>query len=108
MYAVKSGGETVGYSDGFVFIRLHSNGCYVLCSEAEAEGICIKIAKQAVNENGETVTYIDDTVFKLTETGLHGSEPTAELETVSGAQVIADKDNEINTILAELESEAGI
>lgn len=106
MYAVKSDGETVGYSDGFVFIRLHSNGCYVLCSEADAEGICVKIARQTVNENGETVTYIDDTVFTLADGGMHGTEPKGELEAVSGAQLIANKDSEINDILTELETEA--
>lgn len=109
MYAIKSNNEIVGYADSFVYIRLHANGCYVLCNEAEAEGICAKIAKEYTDaETGETVTQITDTVFRLTDNGLHGTEPKCEYELVSGAQVIANKDTEINNILAELETEAGI
>ena len=44
MYAIKSGGKVVGYSDTVVYVRLHENGCYVPCDEAEAEGFCIKTA----------------------------------------------------------------
>lgn len=106
MYAIKSNGTTV-YTDNFVYNRLHKNGCYVLCNETEAEGICAKIAKEYTDaETGETVTHITDTVFRLTDDGLHGTEPKCEIETVSGAQVVADKDSEINDILTELESEA--
>ncbi len=109
MYAIKVNNEIVGYTDSFVYNRLHKNGCYVLCNKDEAEGICAKIAKDFTDaETGETVTHIDDTVFKLTDDGLHGTEPKCEIELINGAQVIADKDKEINTILAELESEAGI
>lgn len=105
MYAIKSNGVTV-YADSFVYNRLHTNGCYVLCDEAEAEGICAKIAKDFTDaETGETVTHIADTVFRLTDNGLHGTEPKCECELVSGAQVIVDKDKELSTILAELESE---
>ena len=38
MYAIKSGGKVVGYSDTVVYVRLHENGCYVPCDEAEAGG----------------------------------------------------------------------
>lgn len=106
MYAIKSNGELVGYADSFVYNRLHTNGCYVLCDEAEADGICAKIAKDFTDaETGETVTHITDTVFRLTDDGLHGTEPKCEIEAVSGAQVIVDKDKELSTILTELESE---
>ena len=44
MYAIKSGGKVVGYSDTVVYVRLHENGCYVPCDAAEAEGFCIKTA----------------------------------------------------------------
>ena len=44
MYAIKSGGKVVGYSDTVVYVRLHENGCYVPCDEAEAGGFCIKTA----------------------------------------------------------------
>lgn len=109
MYEIKSNNEIAGYADSFVYIRLHTNGCYVLCNEAEAEGICAKIVKKFKNdETGETITQIRDTVFRLTDNGLHGTEPKCEYELVSGVQVIANKDAEINNILAELETEAGI
>lgn len=109
MYAIKSNNKIAGYADSFVYIRLHTNGCYVLCNEAEAEGICAKIVKKFKNdETGETITHISDTVFRLTDNGLNGTEPKCEYELVSGAQVIANKDAEINNILAELETEAGI
>lgn len=107
MYEIKSNGETA-YTDSFVYNRLHSNGCYVLCDEAEAEGICAKIAKEYTDaETGETTTQIADTVFRLTDDGLNGTEPKCEIKDVNGAQVIAGKDSEINEILTELESEAG-
>ena len=44
MYAIKSGGKVVGYSDTVVYVRLHENGCYVPGDEAEAEGFCITTA----------------------------------------------------------------
>ena len=106
MYAIKSGGKVAGYADSFVYIRLHENGCYVLCTEAEAEGICAKIAQEYADaETGETTTHIADTVFRLTDNGLRGTEPKCEIETVNGTQVIANKDNEIKSILTELEAE---
>ena len=109
MYAIKSNNEIAGYADSFVYIRLHTNGCYVLCNKEEAEGICVKIAKKFKNdETGETITQISDTVFRLTDNGLHGTEPKCGCELGSGAQVRANKDAEINNILAELETEAGI
>ena len=44
MYAVKQDGAFAGYADSIVPIRLHSNGCYVPCEEAEADGFCAKMA----------------------------------------------------------------
>ena len=38
MYAIKSGGKVVGYSDTVVYVRLHENGCYVPFDEAEPRG----------------------------------------------------------------------
>ncbi len=105
MYAIKTNNQTA-YTDSFVYNRLHTNGCYVLCNKDEAEGICAKIAKEYTDaETGETVTYITDTVFRLTDDGLHGTEPKCEIDVVNGAQVVADKDKELSTILTELESE---
>ena len=101
MYAIKVDNEIAGYSDSFVYIRLHTNGCYVLCNEAEAEGICAKVAREYTDaETGETVTQIADTVFRLTDDGLHGTEPKCEIETVNGARVIADKDSELKNAVS--------
>lgn len=101
MYAIKSNNEIVGYADSFVYIRLHTNGCYVLCNEAEAEGICAKIAKEYIDaETGETATHIADTVFRLTDDGLRGTEPKCEIEEVNGAQVVADKDSELKNAVS--------
>ena len=52
MYAIKSGGKVVGYSDTVVYVRLHENGCYVPCDEAEAEGFCIKTAIDRTDAGG--------------------------------------------------------
>ena len=41
MYAIKSGGKVVGYSDTVVYVRLHENGCYVPCDEAEGGGVFV-------------------------------------------------------------------
>lgn len=100
MYAIKSGGKVAGYADSFVYIRLHTNGCYVLCNEAEAEGICAKVAREYTDaETGETVTQIADTVFRLTDDGLHGTEPKCEIETVSGALTLAESNKVLNILL---------
>lgn len=108
MYEIKSDGELVGYADDIIYNKLHTNGCYVLCSRAEAEGICVKMPKKYANaETGETETHITSTVYRLTDNGLLGTEPKCEIKLVSGAQVISDKDNEIENILTELEKEAG-
>lgn len=64
MYAIKSGGKVVGYSDTVVYVRLHENGCYVPCDEAEAEGFCIKTAIDRTDEEtNETTTYLEDFVY---------------------------------------------
>ena len=100
MYAIKSGGKVAGYADSFVYIRLHENGCYVLCTEAEAEGICAKIAQEYADaETGETATYIADTVFRLTDNGLRGTEPVASVENVSGALTLAENNKVLDILL---------
>lgn len=106
MYAIKVNNEIAGYSDSFEYIRLHTNGCYVLCGEAEAEGICAKVAKDFTDAvTGETVTQIADTVFRLTDDGLHGTEPKCEIKEVNGAQVVADKDAEIANAISPTDLE---
>lgn len=84
MYAIRSGGKTVGYSDGIVYIRLHENGSYVPCSAEDAEGFCTKIAVDRTDEEtGETTTYLEDSVYAFAEGGLHGTEPAGTAEDVS-------------------------
>ena len=71
MYAIRSGGEAVGYSDSLVYIRLHVIGCYVPCDEAEAEGFCVKTAIDRTDkETGETTTYLEDFVYAFADGGL--------------------------------------
>ena len=107
MYAIKVNNEIAGYSDSFVYSRLHTSGCYVLCNEAEAGGICAKVAKDFTDaETGETVTQIADTAFRLTGDGLHGPEPKCEIETINGAQVVADKDSELKNAVSTGDLEA--
>ena len=107
MYAIKVDNGIAGYSDSFVYIRLHTNGCYVLCNEAEAEGICAKVARDFTDaETGETVTQIADTVFRLTDDGLHGTELKCESKEVNGARVIADKDSELKNAVSTGDLEA--
>lgn len=85
MYAIKSGGKVVGYSDTVVYVRLHENGCYVPCDEAEAGGFCIKTAiDRKDEETGETTTYLEDFVYAFTDGGLLGIEPVGSVENVSG------------------------
>ena len=65
MYAVKKDGAFAGYADSIVLIRLHSNGCYVPCEEAEAEGFCAKMAVTLTDEEGTEYQSLSDTVFRL-------------------------------------------
>ena len=103
MYAIRSGGEVVGYSDSLVYIRLHENGCYVPCDEAEAEGFCVKTAIDRKDEEmGETTTYLEDFVYALADDALLGIEPVGSVETVSGAIMLA-KAETLQAQLAEIE-----
>lgn len=100
MYAIKSGGAVVGYSDTAVFIRLHENGCYVPCEAEEAEGFCVKTAIDYTDEEtGEVMTRLEDFVYKLREDGLLGIEPTGELEVVSGSLMLAESDKVLDILL---------
>lgn len=100
MYAIKSGGTVVGYSDTVVFIRLHENGSYVPCDAAEAEGFCVKTAIDRTDEEtGETVTYLEDIVYKLADGKLHDAEPTGSVEAVSGTLMLAENDKVLEILL---------
>ena len=41
LYEIWSGSTLVGVTGDVTYIRLHSNGCYALCEEAEAQGIAV-------------------------------------------------------------------
>lgn len=100
MYAIKSGGEVVGYSDTLVHIRLHENGCYVPCAEAEAEGFCVKTAIDRTDaETGETTTFLEDFVYTLADGGLLGIEPVGSVEAVSGTLMLAENDKVLEILL---------
>lgn len=101
MYRIKSG-DTVGYSESIVYVKLADNGCYVPCSREEAEGICAKIPVTHKTEDGETRT-VNDTVFKTKDDGLHGTEPSAEVEELLGAVALADADEVVNILLGGAE-----
>ena len=100
MYKVTSGAETVGYSDTVVYVRLHSNGCYVPCEQEDAEGFCVKSAVSHVNEDGVEQTVLQDVVYKFGEGWLKGDEPTGTLDAVSGTITLAEADKIISIILA--------
>ena len=101
MYRIKSG-DTVQYSESIAYIKLADNGCYVPCSREEAEGICAKIPITYETDDGE-VSTVSDTVYKTKDDGLHGTEPSAEVEELLGAVALADADDVVNILLGGAE-----
>ena len=103
MYQIKQGGAVIGYSDTVVYIRLHENGCYVPCEREQAEGFCVKVAIDSKDaDTGETVTRLEDFVYKFSDNGLLGIEPVGSVESVSGAIMLA-KAETLQAQLAEIE-----
>jgi hypothetical protein len=79
MYQIISG-ESKQYVDSIVFIKLNEeNGCYVICKEPEADGICVKVPKEVVGEDG-VFTTCEDTVYAIKNGGLHGTEDLCSIE----------------------------
>ena len=103
MYAVKKDGECAGYADSIVLIRLHSNGCYVPCEEAEAEGFCAKMAVTLTDEGGKEYQALSDTVFRLAGKLLKGAEPEGSYEEMGAALPLTDAENAANILLGEAE-----
>lgn len=86
MYRIVSG-ESEGFSETIVAIRLHGNGCYVPCAAEEAEGFCAKIASRVKDEErGEERIALTDTVFALHAGAMRGTEPVGKAEEVNGAE----------------------
>ena len=100
MYAVKKEGVFAGYADSIVLIRLHGNGCYVPCKEAEAEGFCAKMFVTLTDEDGKEYQALSDTVFRLAGKLLKGTEPEGSYEEMGAAVPLT----EAEAALAELEA----
>lgn len=100
MYKISQAGAFAGYADSIVHIRLHTNGCYVPCTEEEADGFCAKLAVTQENEDGTEQQTLRDTVFCLAGHTLKGSEPEGSYEQMGAAVPLT----EAETALAELEA----
>ena len=103
MYAVKKEGVFAGYADSIVLIRMHSNGCYVPCEEAEAEGFCAKMAVTLTDEDGKEYQALSDTVFRLAGKLLKGTEPEGSYEEMGAAMPLTDAENAAKILLGEAE-----
>ena len=103
MYAVKKEGVFAGYADSIIFIRLHSNGCYVPCEEAQAEGFCAKMAVTLTDEDGKAYQTLSDMVFHLTGHTLKGTEPEGSYEAMGAALPLTDAEIAAKILLGEAE-----
>ena len=103
MYAVKKEGAFAGYADSIVLIKLHSNGCYVPCEEAEAEGFCAKMAVARTDEDGKEYQALSDTVFRLAGKLLKGTEPEGSYEEMGAAIPLTDAETAAKILLGEAE-----
>ena len=103
MYAVKKYGAFAGYADSIVFIKLHRNGCYVPCEEAQAEGFCAKMAVTLTDEDGKEYQALSDTVFRFAGKLLKGTEPEGSYEEMSAALPLTDAENAAKILLGEAE-----
>ena len=101
MYAVKQDGTFAGYADSIVPIRLHSNGCYVPCKEAQAEGFCAKMAVTITDEDGNEHQVLSDMVFHLANHTLKGTEPEGSHEEMGAALPLTDAETEGTIVLGE-------
>lgn len=87
MYQIISG-ESKHCVDNVIYIKLNEeSGCYVICDEADADGICVKVPTEMTDEDGAVVSTCEDTVFAIKEGGLHGFESLCQIEP---AQVAMD------------------
>lgn len=100
MYAVKQDGTFAGYADSIVPIRLHGNGCYVPCEEDQAEGFCAKMAVTLTGEDGNEYRTLIDTVYRMEEHTMKGTEPVGTYEQHGAAVPLT----EAEAALAELEA----
>ena len=103
MYAVKQDGTFAGYADSIVLIRLHGNGCYVPCKEAEAEGFCAKMAVSIRDEEGIECQMLSDMVFHFANHILKGTEPEGSYEEMGAALPLTDAETAAKILLGEEE-----
>ena len=103
MYAIKKEGVFAGYADSIVLIKLHSNGCYVSCEEAEAEGFCAKMAVTLTDEDGKAYQTLSDTVFHFVGHTLKGTEPEGSYEEMGAAIPLTDAEIAAKILLGEVE-----
>ena len=103
MYAVKQDGAFAGYADSIVLIKLHSNGCYVPCKEAEADGFCAKMAVTIMDEEEIEHQVLSDTVFHLSDHTLKGTEPEGSYEEMGAALPLTDAETAAKILLGEEE-----
>ena len=101
MYAVKQDGVFAGYADSIVLIRLHNNGCYVPCEEAEADGFCAKMAVTITDEEGTEHQVLSDMVFHLAGYTLKGTEPEGSYEEMGSALLLIDAETAAKSRLGE-------
>ena len=101
MYAVKKEGAFAGYADSIVLIRLHGNGCYVPCEEAQAEGFCAKMAVTLTDEYGKEHQARLDVVFHFAGHTLKGTEPEGSYEEMGAAIPLTDAENAAKILLGE-------
>ena len=103
MYKITQTGAFAGYADSIVLIRLHSNGCYVPCEEAEAEGFCAKMAVTLTDKDGKEYQALSDVVFQLAGKLLKGTEPEGSYEEMGAAIPLTDAENAAKILLGEAE-----
>ena len=103
MYAVKQDNAFAGYADSIVPVRLHGNGCYVPCKEAEAEGFCAKMAVTITDEEGTEYQVLSDMVFHHTDHTLKGTEPEGSYEEMGAALPLTDTETAAKILLGEAE-----
>lgn len=103
MYKITQDGAFAGYADSIVLIRLHSNGCYIPCEEADAEGFCAKMAVTLTDKEGTEYQTLSDTVFRLAGKLLKGTEPEGSYEEMGAAIPLTDAETAAKILLGEAE-----
>lgn len=99
MYVITSNGE-IRYADSVIPIRLHGNGGYVPCDEADADGFCAKMAVPMKDEDGNEYHGLSDTVFCLAGHELSGTEPVGSYEEMGAAVPLTDAETAVGAVVA--------